>query len=1363
MADRSSRCWTCSSKEHLRSECPSRSAAFSKAGGSGGPGGPEENEKGKGKKGGKGKTKSDGKGFNGGGDRKGGDGTSVAALSSPGVSGSNGKQQQETSEKPESPVKGEEGQKPLDGTGGSEGQGGADQALMKEVTSLLKSMRTQEGNPRVRAVCEVKSMQASQEVRTLIDGGATHCLRQAKSRAEWNAAVPVRVFLATGEAQLRQNVESATLLVEEAIQPIIPVSKLVEGGYVVSWCKKKCEVEHGSHGKIPIVMVQGCPTVSKAWGEKLMMEIEDMEKKRAKVRAILECSVLAEDQWEKEVAELRTLFPEVPSRILEQVPGESQWDSGQIPLNRRKRRQLEKAKYIVINMFSGGDGSRWSRLESNEVAVLNIDILTGFNVMDPHVAGWIDSLIATGKVCMWTSGPPCRSVSICRFAKQDGGPPQLRGRSGQDRFGLEGLSEAQQDITDHDSVLWLKNLRWMRKAKMANKDVGLLLEQPLDPAVWKEGAKECPTFTNWPETLDLVSQLKLEETVVDQGAVGHEATKPTVLYNNLEEVQTLHGLKDAERRKHEWPQSMEERVRYSKSLASWAPGLVEMIVRAGLRLCREGASLRALTSKEKQEVLAWESHFASGHVPYRRDCLHCLESMGRDRQRRRIANPEGHCLSLDLAGPFQPGVDQERNGCRYLLMGVVTIPILQGEPLPEGLRKMGFKRPKEEVANLAQGNAEEATLDGGSNFEDGPGDKEEGEVLPEAPEEPVELLETEVQEMEIANQRWREFIKDSKKTEVKGITWGVPVRSRATKDIIEGVSKIYGRFRALQIPMYRVHCDRAREFISGDFKRWAASKDMMVTYSAGDEPTNNARIEREIGLVKSRTRLLIKTTASPITWWPLAARHALEERCRSQLLELGVPTPALLPFGAVGVARKKTWFNRSEPWKWPQQRVRCWGPAADMSVSSQGQYLQTEDGHFVRSTVVTIPSTRSWRSEEIEDGEVAVEGQSRGEEDPAKAEEDEGKENLGQIREEVMVLEDQEERQEMEVQVVAQKRRRLQSKTPRPPEYEPELFSTEVQKRGEWQHEEPIEGEMAQVRLMQHLGLQQLVQEEVSHVCETGGNSGSNGLLKKAKQEIKYLEEKMKSSEPSVRSLTAKVEEEVLQTRVVPLDEVRRNLDLWKPAFEKEVKTLTEGPVKPMSKEEVQRMKDRGEVVEILPMLAIASKKPPNRLKSRIVCCGNFAEAPAEGNLSVGGVCSTVIRTVTHLAASYGWSLGTIDVTGAFLQAPRRPCGKVTFTQPPTILQALDLVQPNELWRVDCALYGLQESPSDWSSHRDDQLRLLQWEDDMGHYHLEETAEKHLWKVKDGKNQTTGFVMVYVDDFLVATSENRLTKILEVL
>lgn len=66
---------------------------------------------------------------------------------------------------------------------------------------------------------------------------------------------------------------------------------------------------------------------------------------------------------------------------------------------------------------------------------------------------------------------------------------------------------------------------------------------------------------------------------------------------------------------------------------------------------------------------------------------------------------------------------------------------------------------------------------------------------------------------------------------------------------------------------------------------------MHLTFSAGDEPTGNSRIEREIGVIKGRTRILLKSSHAPINYWPLAARHALEERCRHQLWSLGIKSP----------------------------------------------------------------------------------------------------------------------------------------------------------------------------------------------------------------------------------------------------------------------------------------------------------------------------------------------------------------------------------------------------------------------------------------------------------------------------------------
>ena len=213
-----------------------------------------------------------------------------------------------------------------------------------------------------------------------------------------------------------------------------------------------------------------------------------------------------------------------------------------------------------------------------------------------------------------------------------------------------------------------------------------------------------------------------------------------------------------------------------------------------------------------------------------------------------------------------------------------------------------------------------------------------------------------------------------------------------------------------------------------------------------------------------------------------------------------------------------------------------------------------------------------------------------------------------------MVIPDQDPRTELHIQQEPQergheevgnpKRFRRRRKVPRPAAYHPGELA-EMRARGEWPQgddeeelEEKMEEEVAKLRLLQHWSLQQMVQEEVGQICE---NSESDCmLLNKSKRGVEELERIMNEEEKGVKraklkSLTVTVEEDVVQTRIIPLDEVRQDLEAWKPAFEKEVNTLVGGPVKPVTKEEFQRLRDTGEKIEILPMLAIAPKKPPNK------------------------------------------------------------------------------------------------------------------------------------------------------------------------
>ena len=266
--------------------------------------------------------------------------------------------------------------------------------------------------------CLLRKVAPDEEQSTLLDGGATHCLRRAKSQEEWNNGQQVTVQLASGEVTMKQCCETGTLLVLESIQPIIPVAKLMDLGYSLRWSREECRIENMKYGKIPVVMSQGCPVVDSKWGEILMNEVEEGERKKARVRSILCRGSCPQDQWEQQIAELKVKFPEAPMRVLERIPGEKDVDETQLPLNRRRRRQIEQAKNIIIHMFAGGDAGRWKRLESATTVVIAVDTLLGLNVMDPMVAGWIDKLIETGKVIMWTAGPPCRSVSLCRYGRE---------------------------------------------------------------------------------------------------------------------------------------------------------------------------------------------------------------------------------------------------------------------------------------------------------------------------------------------------------------------------------------------------------------------------------------------------------------------------------------------------------------------------------------------------------------------------------------------------------------------------------------------------------------------------------------------------------------------------------------------------------------------------------------------------------------------------------------------------------------------------------------------------------------------------------------------------------------------------------
>lgn len=240
--------------------------------------------------------------------------------------------------------------------------------------------------------------------------------------------------------------------------------------------------------------------------------------------------------------------------------------------------------------------------------------------------------------------------------------------------------------------------------------------------------------------------------------------------------------------------------------------------------------------------------------------------------------------------------------------------------------------------------------------------------------------------------------------------------------------------------------------------------------------------------------------------------------------------------------------------------------------------------------------------------------------------------------------------------------------------------------------------------------------------------------------------------------------DEVLQTTVVSLDEVKKDLDGWRQAMLNEYRSLT-SETQAIEPVDVGTLNDQ-EVEYVPGKLVCARKAGPNggRKKCRGVICGNLVDQsvdPTPWGSYASGADGLLIRTTVKHGVQQGWGIATNDVKTAFLLASRpKPEGaREVIVVPPKIMVLAGVCAPQERWKVHKALYGFPSSPARWSAHRDSVLKTFQWDLGEETLSLRSTPEGNLWKIfKSPKNpgemaECVGHVLVYVDDVMVIAPE----------
>ena len=1307
--------------------------------------------------------------------------------------------------------------------------------LLHEATQLLKTLRVPAGNPRLK-VMQIGGLDQVGDGMVLLDSGATHGLRPARDLSEWDAAEPTCVQLANGfttEFKLKKGTKILLGHPTEMTSWIVPMGGLSDLDFKLEWKNGQCRLQDDEGREIAVTVVNGCPMITMADGRKILEWLElfyvHQWRKLAVVKTLMmDASMVDASRLDSEVAmtlKMKELFPNLPEEILmrlvprlEQIKAD---DFGsKIPWNRHKRRRLQRARNIIVHVFSGPNQRYWERqcsTATTEVLCVDTSGAISANMLDKNTFAYLLTLCASGRVKAVIGGPPCRTISALRY-QGDTGPGVLR--DDEYPYGLPNLSMADHNLVMDDVTLMFRFLALYVMAEEVREEdevpTQFTMEQPEDPARYRSPQDIHEngyfSFFRTQEWKDFEERYNIKQVHMDQHPMGHKKRKPTTLATNMEELFQLNELRgepadEAQASEAFRALPLQQRMQESKTWAAWAPGLNAAISTALNRHLQqlEGEAQQPVLRPLHQVALeAWKQHFLHDHLPARRDCMHCVRAQGRSRPHRRVTHPDAFTLSIDLSGRLADGIDQDKERCKYIMVACYTFPVTgDGRPLvePPGVSREDHDHPLPSMdlhgrvgqatdplpsmdlhggdqrasnVGLAANPLPSMDLHGGDRAADDDVVVDDGGDLPPEPEsadglaDPDDPLREQLhpdeqhedgpaqEMMRTAFDAWQRLVEDARDVKVKNLTFTEVVRSRAVKDVLPALARIYARLRHLGLPLLRIHCDRARELTSAVVRRWTLDRGVITTLTTGSSYKTNGRVEAEVGAVKRAVRTLISANLCPLSSWPLALRHVGERRLRSQLQSIGWPAAPLLKFGTRAYALKKSWQDRYYPWRDTREEVVVMGPDKNSSLTTTNYFVKSvATGRFFFTDDVVEPAQqpdvqaepaepivflpeRQQPANPIVDGvptrrlrsKTAVPAvrsmwhiEGEGALDQHTTEAPFGHCHVFAVSDRVQHLFESDTIQSDESSWSLgtdsdQTTASSQAETPTLQSDEEGLGG------GEWEEapnnrdggSSPVASMMTGVTALRtlHANVVDYIRDEMNHLDATSEDQALwIGNITEAIGLRMMLEDQLQGiQQQTARENLNKLDQEFLVTRTIGNAEVWANLEEWKPSICAEYEQLInkKQAVKQISKDQLQELaRQRGLPIELLPGKMVHTRKAGSgAFRSRAVVCGNYQD-PGTDEVYAGGADGNQIRAQVRLASSKEWSIYGTDIRVAFLNAPRRDETKITAMEVPAVFRKLGLASSNDVWVIEKALYGLVGSPRDWCLYRDETLPTITW------------------------------------------------------
>lgn len=289
------------------------------------------------------------------------------------------------------------------------------ESLLEAATKMTAAKAAAAQGPSINVISlkGYSPMIGNPQTYALVDSGATHALRRAKSQEEWEVSNPVVVNLAGGGSVALRINSAGTILVPMSTStnstssaPIVPLGALVQQlGYSMTWSGTKCRLE-GRNGEVMNLRVRdGCPEIAERDALRLISKLEDNQLAELKVRTsntrrqVKAAAMMMDRTWFDHLQSyvrssisteaLKSIssapfFRDVPQPCLdglcEAIPEINGWEAlkGLQHLNRRTRKRLWASDKWVVHLFAGErKKDEIYHLESHGYTVLELDISRG--------------------------------------------------------------------------------------------------------------------------------------------------------------------------------------------------------------------------------------------------------------------------------------------------------------------------------------------------------------------------------------------------------------------------------------------------------------------------------------------------------------------------------------------------------------------------------------------------------------------------------------------------------------------------------------------------------------------------------------------------------------------------------------------------------------------------------------------------------------------------------------------------------------------------------------------------------------------------------------------------------------------------